>query len=102
MSTGSLNLLLLLLLAIWFWRNNLLVRESATRICRRVCEQEGAQFLDQTVALHRMALSWRNNGLRLRRIYEFDYSLEGVGRQTGYIMMLGDQMEAISVEFPDS
>jgi len=94
---SSLNLLLLLLLLIWFWRENLQAREAATRICRDICASHGAQFLDQTVALHRFGIRWRD-GIRLRRIYEFDYSLEGSGRKTGYIMMLGKQLEPISIE----
>ena len=101
MSVSFLNWLLLLLLLIWFWRDSLQVRETATRICLSACASHGVQFLDQTVALHRMGIRWRRDGLKLRRIYEFDYSLEGSGRHTGYIMMLGNQMEAISIKPPE-
>ena len=56
--------------------------ESATRVCRQVCQSYGLQFLDQTVALQRLRLRWTPSGPRLQRTYQFDYSLEGEGRRT--------------------
>ena len=87
-----------LLLAIgWFWMDSLRTREIATGICAAVCRSHGWQLLDQTVAISRMRLRLTANGLRLNRIYRFDYSDEGVSRHTGWIMMLGMEMEALSL-----
>jgi len=72
MSFTTLNLLLLILLLIWFWRDSLQVREIATRISKRACESHDVQFLDQTVALRRLRLRWLRSGLKFRRLYEFD------------------------------
>ena len=102
MSFSSLNLLLLLMLLIWFWRDSLRVREIATHISRSACQSHGVQFLDQTVALRRIGLRWLRVGLRFRRVYEFDYSLEGSGRMTGYIVMLGNQTETLRIDLPQS
>ena len=59
------------------------------------------QFLDGTVALVRVGIRWTNAGLRIRRMYRFDFSLEGVGRRTGYIIMLGTRLEIIDDGLPE-
>ena len=100
MSFTSLNFLLALGLFIWFWRENLRVRESATRIGRQACKSYGLQFLDQTVALQRLKLRWAQ-GLHLQRTYQFDYSLEGEGRRTGYLVMLGNQHLSLHLNLPE-
>ena len=101
MSFSTLNLLLLLMLIIWFWRDSLRVREIATSVSRSACHSHGVQFLDQTVALRRIGLRWLSVGLRFRRVYQFDYSLEGSGRLTGYIVMLGTQTETLRIDIPE-
>lgn len=102
MSFTSLNFLLALGLFIWFWRENLRVRESATRISRQACKSYGVQFLDQTVALQRLRPRWAHSGLHLQRTYQFDYSLEGEGRRTGYLVMLGNQHLSLHLNLPET
>ena len=97
----SLSLILLLLLIGWFWLDSLRAREIATAICRTACEQCQVQFLDQTVALRRLQLRWPSTGLQIRRVYRFDYSDEGVGRHTGHVIMLGTDLEQLSMGLPD-
>jgi hypothetical protein len=99
-SYTTLNFLLALMLLIWFWRDSLQVREIATRIGRKSCQSYGVQFLDQTVALHRLSLRWVRSGLKLRRTYQFDYSLEGEGRRTGYLVMMGNQHVSLHLDLP--
>jgi len=102
MSFTSLNLLLALMLLIWFWRNSLRARESATRICRQACQSYGLQFLDQTVALQRLSLRWdRRSGPRFQRTYQFDYSLEGEGRRTGHLVMLDERQLSLHLNLPE-
>ncbi|MCU7796671.1 MAG: DUF3301 domain-containing protein [Candidatus Thiodiazotropha sp. (ex Notomyrtea botanica)] len=101
MSYSTLNLLLALMMLIWFWRDSLKVREIATRISRKACESYGVQFLDQTVALQRLTLRWVRSGLKLRRTYQFDYSLEGQGRRTGYLVMMGNQHVSLHLDLPE-
>ncbi|MBT3048013.1 MAG: DUF3301 domain-containing protein [gamma proteobacterium symbiont of Ctena orbiculata] len=100
MSYSTLNLLIVLLALIWFWRDSLRVREIAIQISRSACQSHGVQFLDQTVALHRLGVRWLRSGLKLRRVYEFDYSLEGSGRRTGYLVMLGRENVSLHIELP--
>lgn len=90
----------LLLLLGWFWLDSLRAREIATEICKVACDRRGLQFLDQTVALRRLGLAWRAEGLRMRRVYRFDFSEEGVGRRSGYIVMRGLALEDLSFGLP--
>jgi hypothetical protein len=86
----------------WFWLDSLRAREIATGICRSLCTQRQVQFLDQTVALRRVGLRWSRQGLRMRRVYRFDFSEEGVGRRTGYLIMVGMDLREISLGLPQN
>jgi hypothetical protein len=94
----ALSGILLIALLIWFWLDSARAREIANGICQEACRARGVQFLDQTVALRRLGLRWTINGVRLRRLYRFDYSCEGVGRQSGSIRMIGIQLETLNLE----
>lgn len=100
MSYSTLNLLFLLTLIAWFWRDSLRVREVAIRISRSSCKSHNVQLLDQTVALHRLGIRWLRSGPKLRRVYAFDYSLEGSGRRTGYLVMLGIHNVSLHMDIP--
>ena len=89
-----------LLLLGWFWLDTMRAREIATEICKTACSQRDLQFLDQTVALRRLGLAWRSEGLRMRRVYRFDFSEEGVGRRSGYLVMRGMTLEDLSFGLP--
>lgn len=99
MTSALLPLIGLLLLA-WLWLDSARAREFANLLAQRYCENRDMQFLDQTVALTRMGLRWTNSGLRIRRMYRFDFSLEGSGRHTGYVLMLGSNLETIDDGLP--
>jgi len=90
----------LLLLLGWFWLDSMRAREIATEVCKTACAQRKLQFLDQTVALRRLGLAWRSEGLRMRRVYRFDFSEEGVGRRSGYLVMRGLALEDMSFGLP--
>jgi hypothetical protein len=93
--------LCLLFLLGWFWLDSLRAREIALGICQAACRQRDLQWLDQAVALRRLGLSWRSEGLRLRRVYRFDFSEEGTGRRQGYIVMRGLNLEELSFGLPE-
>ena len=91
----------LLLLLGWFWLDSLRAREIALGICKAACARRDLQFLDQAVALRRLGLYWGGNGIRLRRVYRFDFSEEGLGRRNGYLVMRGIDLEDLSFGLPD-
>jgi len=79
------------------WYSGARARESAIAIGRSACEQEGYQFLDDSVALQRFGLRWTPSGVRLRRMYRFEYSVEGTLRETGYVLLLGRELESVHI-----
>jgi hypothetical protein len=93
--------ILTLLLLGWFWLDSLRAREMAIEICRAACKQRGWQLLDQTVALRQLRLRRTDAGLRWRRVYRFDFSEEGIGRHDGYLVLVGLNLEAISMGPPE-
>jgi hypothetical protein len=97
---SNLSAILLLLLLGWFWLDSLRAREIALGICRAACAARNLQLLDQTVALRRLGLSWRAEGIRLRRAYRFDFSEEGVGRLSGYVVLRGIDLDELSFGLP--
>jgi hypothetical protein len=97
----SLFAILALLLLGWFWLDSLRARELATGISRAACERLGLQHLDQTVALRKIGVRRTWEGLRLRRVYRFDFSEEGVGRRSGYVVLVGIELEEVSLGLPE-
>ena len=83
------------------WLDGARAREIAVGIVNEVCRQRGFQLLDQTVSLARMAVRRTADGLRFRRMFRFDYSIEGVGRRTGYVLLIGIQLEQIDLGLPE-
>jgi hypothetical protein len=89
------NLLLMLFvlaLVAWFWLSSLRAREIANVLCNETCKRRGVQFLDGTVALHRLGIKRNAAGsLQILRLYEFEYSDDGYSRHRGYITLLGNR-----------
>lgn len=97
------NLLVLALLAagIAFWLDTLAARERAIVAAGRACQELGLQLLDQTVALESLRPARNERGhLSWRRIYGFEYSLEGVERRRGRAILLGRVLEQVQVDNP--
>ena len=76
-----------------FWWDSLGARQVARAAGRRICEREGAQFLDDTVAISRLRLQRNSRGrLVFYREYRFEYSLSGEDRLRGSVNLLGKQV----------
>lgn len=93
-----LELLSLLLLGglAWFWLDGLKAREIGIAAARAACEEEGLQFLDETVAGRSLQLARDDDGrLRLRRLFAFEYSDDGDNRRPGSVTMLGHSVELL-------
>ena len=83
-------------IAVW-WYHALRLREHAIAHARHLCERHGLQLLDDSVALHRLRMSWRHGSLRVTREYRFDTSLGGNDRRAASITLLGDRIVGASV-----
>lgn len=85
----------------WYWFSGIRVRELAIAAARRASETGDVQFLDQTVALRRVSLSRDKEGRwRIWRQYHFEFSRDGLSRETGHIIMLGHRLQAVVVSEP--
>jgi len=90
--------LVLLGLLLWFWQNTLRIRELAATAAMQTCSRQGLQLLDGTVVLHRLSLKRKPSGrVTLRRTFLFAYSEDGIERHTGFIIMLGSQIEQVGL-----
>ena len=93
--TSTLILLILLFALAMLWLDGARARELAIGISKAACKQQGLQLLDDTVSLERIGLRWTTGGLRFRRMFRFEYSIEGTLRQNGYVILIGPQLELI-------
>lgn len=93
--------LLIIVLGGWFFMVSLRVRELAIKLSRQACQREGLQFLDDTVSAAHIGLRRDGRGrLGLNRTYQFEFSESGAQRYTGYIVMLGDQLQILHLNWP--
>jgi hypothetical protein len=83
----------------WFWYDSMRARERAVALGRRACEREGLQFLDETVLCTRTRPARAADGrVRLRRVYRFEFSDDGVNRRGGELVLLGPALESLELE----
>ena len=81
-----------LAMAFWWWWDNRRAGELAMAHCRRLCAQSGVQLLDDSIVRQRWWLTRAHGGLRLCRLYSFDFSGDGDSRRHGYIVLLGHKV----------
>lgn len=94
--TLELLVLAVILLGGWFWVDSMRAREAALEAGRRACEAENVQFLDWTVAMTSIRIARAADGrIRLRRIYQFEFSDTGNNRLKGSITLLGTQLLSV-------
>jgi hypothetical protein len=96
---SSLVFLLLIVLLVWFWQISLQSRDTALQTARETCKRQGLQFLDGTASLQSVRPFFsREQGPGLKRTYTFDYSADGIARQTGCIIMHNTQISAVLLD----
>jgi hypothetical protein len=99
MTPAELIGLIILVAGIAYWLDSMRVREIACLAGRRVCEQNGVEFLDETVVLYRQRLRRDDNGrMRVYREYRFEFASDGAWRYQGEIIMLGKQVSQVAME----
>ena len=95
-------LLLLLIVgvvgALWAWSTR--ARESVLAIVSEVCRDLELQRLDDSVALHRLRLQRTPAGLRMVRIYRFEFTIDGTTRYAGDVALTGDHLSWVRVGHP--
>ena len=102
LSVSSLIALVAMGVVMWFWSDSLRSREQALRICADACRQMNVQLLDQTVAVRRLGIGRGGGGrIRLRRDYGFEFSIDGVERYRGHVVLLGRFLEYLQMQHPE-
>lgn len=96
---SSLTLLIVIGLLIWFWQASLKSRDIAIQVARTSCRQQELQLLDGTVSLRTIRPYYRNcDDYGLKRTYTFDYSGDGISRQTGCVVLYNNRVVSIVLE----
>ena len=98
--SGSLIFLSVIGILVWLWLDGARAREIAVQIAQAMCNKRGFQLLDDSVHLQRTGLRWGNQGLRIRRMFDFDFSTEGTGRRSGYLILIGTNLEQADLGLP--
>jgi hypothetical protein len=90
---------ILILAAIaWVWIDSLRAREACLAAVRSACEDDGLQFLDETVSVSRLRLARDDGGqLRIERHYAFEYSDTGNNRRRGGATLLGQEITMLNL-----
>ena len=97
---SALSGLLIIGLFVALWVNGTRAHEIAVRACVKGCKERGVQLLDQTVGITSIRPKRTSGGLRLRRIYSFDFSDQGVERYNGHITLVGYHVTEFSLGLP--
>jgi hypothetical protein len=92
----ALGLLLALVAGLW-WQGHA-VRERALALTRAHCRRFEVQLLDETVVLRQLRPVRSGAGLRLRRVYEFEFSSTGDQRYRGWTVMEGARLQSIDLQ----
>lgn len=82
--------------AVWLWYDNMRAREAAIECVRSFCHKQQYQFLDGSVCLSAMSISFSHR--RLRRHYDFFYTRDNHYRRRGTVILLGQDVEHFLVD----
>ncbi|MES2355850.1 MAG: DUF3301 domain-containing protein [Pseudomonadota bacterium] len=98
MSLIQLFIFLVLGIGVWFVLDSLKVREIAIHASRAACNAENFLFLDDTVAIESTRPARDDRGqLRIRRVYNFEYSDTGNNRRQGTVILVGNIVVTVYV-----
>lgn len=94
--------LLLIGLAIWFWRDSMRAREAALVASAHACRQMNVQLLDQTISGLVVGVGKDLRGMfAIRRRYTFEFSIDGVARRKGRVLVTGRDIGLLELDLPD-
>jgi hypothetical protein len=90
--------IVVLALLAWFWLDSLKARDAGMMAARDACASEGFQLLDDTVAIASLRLARNDAGqVRLRRVYDFEFSETGDNRRRGNVVLLGHNVLVVNI-----
>lgn len=91
--------LTLIVIAIYYWRGALLVKDRAYNAAQKRCEEMQVQLLDETVYLRRLWFRRNDQGkLALWRAFYFEFTVSGADRYFGRVVMLGARITNVELD----
>ncbi len=97
----STSLIILIFIIFFIWSSGSKSKEIAINLAKKHCKKNNVQFLDDTVNQARIGVRWGERGLYFRRMFYFDFSMSGIGRRTGWIILQGTRIEGIDLDLPN-
>lgn len=91
----TLTVLIVIALALAFWRDALRQRDTANAAAMEACERLSLQFLDGTAAFARWRVRREGGRWLLRRVFVFDYTAQSIERRQGFVIMQGGCVESV-------
>ncbi len=89
----------MLVLIIMYWWRTTEQKTFAIRTAKLYCDERDMQLLDQTLVFKKLQFKKNNgHGLKLYRVYEFDFSNNGEDRYKGEIMLSGFNFVRVILE----
>lgn len=97
-SAWTLVLLLIAIIIAVIWHSALRAREQANFVAIETCKRLNVQFLDGTVAFSAIRpVRDQEGNFDWRRNYVFDYTEDGMTRRQGFVVLLGNAVEAVGL-----
>lgn len=91
--------LLILAVLMYFWLDSMKSRENAVRAAHIACQEISVQLLDQTVSLSAIKpIRNRQGRLVFRRVYAFEFSVDGSERRQGRAIMHGKWLKQVQLD----
>lgn len=87
--SGSLMMLIGMLLLVWFWFDSIKAGDKAVQSAKNACSRMSIQLLDETVMLKGIGVRTFFRGLGFWRRYEFEYNDGTNLRQKSYLILQG-------------
>ncbi len=89
MMISTISILILILLLVAFWYSTMKSKELAVITAKSLCEREQVLLLDDTVSLKKLWLARNESGrICFKRTYSFEYSLSNQQRYNGHIVIV--------------
>lgn len=85
--------------ALWTWSNA--ARERVDALSREVCRDLALQRLDEAVALRGLRLRRGLDGVRLERLFSFEFSVTGADRRRAEVCVHGGLPQWVRLDHPD-
>lgn len=85
--------------ALWAWSSA--ARERVDVLSREVCRELAVQRLDEAVALRGLRLRRGGEGLRLERLFSFEFSVTGADRRRAEVCVRGTLPLWVRLDHPD-